>query len=111
MTIFFIFNLNCLNNPAKSVKILESISYLACTIFSLFFPDILVEMSLFLDRKMRLLLPDPTLNVESVILVILSLILYNSLCYSDPSTGQGRQLAKYSEKAGVQKESVVVKER
>lgn len=76
-----------------------------------FFPDILVEMSLFLDRKMRLLLPDPTLNVESVILVILSLILYNSLCYSDPSIGQGRQLAKYSEKVGVQKESVVVKER
>lgn len=77
-----------------------------------FFPDILVEMSLFLNRKMRLLLPDPTLNVESVILVILSLIsLYNSLCYSDPSIGQGRQLAKYSEKAGVQKESVVVKER
>lgn len=40
LMVLYILNLNCLNNPAKSVKILECVSYLACTIFCLFFPGL-----------------------------------------------------------------------
>lgn len=75
LIIFFIFNLNGLNSPARSVKILECISYLACTVFSLFFTD-LSKGVLFVNRKIRLLLSDPNFDrrikcAASRILVIL----------------------------------------
>lgn len=67
-----------------------------------------VEMSFFADRKMRLL--TLTLNVELVILVILSLILWSFHCCSHPSTETGDTTGKTLEKQGSRK-SAMVKER
>ena len=92
LMIFFIFNLNCLNNPAK--KRGEGSRFL--TVFPIwlvqsspYFTLVLLEMSLFLDiiEKRGYFCLIVTLHVESV--VVLSPILYNSRCCPHPSFGGG----------------------
>lgn len=120
----FIFNLNCLNNPARSVRILECVCSLACIIICQFSPDLLPIFPgcpSSLIQKWGYFCLILTLNVQLVILVnslldsLQSSLLFISQCWwaGGWGGGGGRQLAKHCEKVRKQgsRKSVVEKER